>query len=297
MKDAKKEPPMTAQEEWWEFGKTAVIAVLLALVIRTFALEPFNIPSGSMRPTLEIGDYLFVNKPAYGYSRFSFPFGFAPIEGRVFTRGHVPQRGDVIVFRLPTNTSIDFIKRITGLPGDHMQMKKGRLYINGQMVPREETGHTKISENGQTSDVTEYIETLPGGVKHHIYEMSDDGPADNTQEYVVPDGHYFGMGDNRDNSEDSRFLNVVGYIPLENIVGRAWLIFFSHDDSGNIGQPWTWPHAIRYGRLLRWIGPDRTATDRTATDRTATDRAAADRNAADSTATGHTSASGNGGQR
>ena len=255
-------PPMTAREEWTEFFKTAVIAVALALVIRTLALEPFNIPSGSMRPTLEIGDYLFVDKPAYGYSHFSFPFGFAPIEGRVFTRGHLPERGDVVVFREPSNTSVDFIKRIVGLPGDHIQMKKGRLYINGQMLPRQEIGHAQIRESrgAPVQDVTEYIETLPGGVKHHIYEISDDGPLDNTQEYVVPPEHYFGMGDNRDDSADSRVLEEVGYIPLENIVGRAWLIFFSHDDTVDIGRPWTWPRAVRYGRLLRFIGPDRTVT-------------------------------------
>lgn len=249
-------PPLTAQEEWGEFFKTALWAVLLALVIRTFLYEPFNIPSGSMMPTLEIGDYLFVYKPSYGYSRYSFPFGLAPIEGRVMSE--LPRRGDVIVFKLPTNPSIDYIKRIVGLPGDRIQVIDGRLYINGDLVPREPVGLRKISERGMAPTMMTYIETLPGGVMHEIYEESDDRPLDNTPEYLVPDGHYFCMGDNRDNSQDSRVQTLVGFVPLENIVGRADFIFFSFDGSrASMGKPWSWFSAIRYSRLFSRIGPVR----------------------------------------
>ena len=143
--------PLSAKEEWSEFFKTAMIAIVLALLIRTFLLEPFNIPSGSMKPTLEVGDYLFVSKPAYGFSRHSFPMSFAPIEGRVLTRDKAPLRGDVIVFKLPTNPTIDYIKRVVGLPGDVVQTIDGRLYINGTMVDREAVGLREIEENGVRS--------------------------------------------------------------------------------------------------------------------------------------------------
>lgn len=259
--DKAAEPPMTAREEWTEFMKTALIAVVLALLIRTFLYEPFNIPSGSMLPTLEIGDYLFVYKPSYGYSRYSFPFGLAPIEGRILAGDKLPQRGDIIVFRLPTNPSIDFIKRIVGLPGDTIQMVDGRLYINRKVVERRELGLEQVTESGRSETLMKYVETLPNGVKHYIYEQSDNGPLDNTEEYVVPPGHYFAMGDNRDNSEDSRVTNLVGYIPLENIVGRASFIFFSTNGTANMGQIWRWPWAIRYGRIFRSVEPAHSEAD------------------------------------
>lgn len=253
--------PLNAQEEWGEFFKTAIWAVLLALVIRTFLYEPFNIPSGSMLPTLEIGDYLFVYKPSYGYSRYSFPFGLAPIEGRVMAKP--PERGDIIVFKLPTNTGIDYIKRIVGLPGDRVQVIDGRLYINGDLVPREPVGLRKISERGMSATMMTYIETLPGGVMHEIYEESDDRPLDNTPEYLVPDGHYFCMGDNRDNSQDSRVQTLVGFVPLENIVGRADFIFFSFDSNlAHMGKPWSWFSAIRYDRIFSRLGPVGTSESR-----------------------------------
>jgi signal peptidase I len=253
-------PPLSAREEWMEFIKTAFIAILLALLIRTFLYEPFNIPSGSMEPTLEIGDYLFVYKPAYGFSRYSFPFGMAPISGRIWTGEREPKRGDVIVFKLPTDPRIDYIKRIIGLPGDVVQVVAGRLYINRREVPRETLGLKEVDENGRRVAMTEYIETLPGGVMHRIYEESDDRPLDNTDEYVVPEGHYFAMGDNRDNSQDSRVQNLVGYIPLENIVGRASFIFFSTNGSANMAQIWKWPGTIRYGRLFDRIEYTKPAT-------------------------------------
>ena len=249
------EPPMSAREEWAEFFRTAVIAVFLALVIRTFMLEPFNIPSGSMKPTLLVGDYLFVSKPAYGFSRHSFPFGLAPIEGRVWGGDREPERGDVIVFKLPTNTSIDYIKRIVALPGESVQVIDGELYINRRKVPRDPVGLAEIKEGHRTVTVMEYVQTLPGGIMHSIYEEDDDGPLDNTEEYVVPPGHYFAMGDNRDNSQDSRVTSLVGFIPLENIVGRASFIFFSTNGHASIAEVWKWPWSIRYNRIFQSIGP------------------------------------------
>ena len=208
-----------------------------------------------MKPTLEVGDYLFVYKPAYGYSRFSFPFGFAPIEGRVMTEGRTPERGDVVVFKLPSNTSVDYIKRIVGLPGDKIQVTQGRLYINDKIVPRETVGLKEIEEGADTVTVMEYIETLPNGVTHRIYEESDDRPLDNTREFIVPEGHYFFMGDNRDNSQDSRVTSMVGFVPLENFVGRASFIFFSTNGYASFIEVWKWPWSIRYDRLFDKIGP------------------------------------------
>lgn len=250
-------PPLNAREEWADFLKTAFIAVLLALLIRTFLFEPFNIPSSSMKPTLEIGDYLFVYKPAYGYSRHSFPFSLAPIAGRMMDEGRAPQRGDVVVFKLPSNTRIDYIKRIIGTPGDTIQVIDGEVYLNRKKLPREPVGLKKINEGSSTRVVHEYIQTLPEGAMFSIYEEADNKPLDNTEEFVVPPGHYFMMGDNRDNSQDSRVMNMVGYVPVENFVGRASFIFFSTNGKANIGEVWKWPVTIRYNRLFERIGPVR----------------------------------------
>lgn len=251
----KKSPPLTAVQEMGEFTKTALIAIFLALIIRTFLYEPFNIPSGSMLPTLEIGDYLFVYKPEYGYSRHSFPFSLAPIEGRVWE--DPPARGDVVVFKLPTNTSIDYIKRLVGLPGERIQVKAGRLYINGEMIPREFVAkHNAVDKMGGGAEMTEYIETLPGGITHRIYEETDDRPLDDTDEFIVPEGHYFFMGDNRDNSQDSRVSSMVGFVPFENLVGRADFVFFSTNGYAGLLEVWKWPWTIRYDRFFEGIGPD-----------------------------------------
>lgn len=245
------------KEEMSEFAKTAIIAVLLALIIRTFLYEPFNIPSGSMLPTLLVGDYLFVSKPAYGYSRHSIPFGVANFEGRVMA--DMPKRGDVAVFKLPTNPSVDYIKRIVGMPGETIQMRGGRLYINGERVEREVVGYVESEDNRDylRRATTEYIETLPGGAMHRIYEESDNGDLDNTKLFRIPEGHYFMMGDNRDNSQDSRVTNLVGFVPYENLVGRADILFFSVSSEAKLFNPLTWPKTIRFGRIFDTIGPVR----------------------------------------
>lgn len=249
--------PLIDKEEISEFAKTAIFAVLLALVIRTFLYEPFNIPSGSMLPTLLVGDYLFVSKPAYGYSKYSFPFGLGGFDGRMMDEE--PKRGDVIVFKLPSNPSVDYIKRLIGMPGDTIQVIRGRLYINGELVEREPVGLVESDENAGLSNrrLMEYIETLPGGVMHRIYEESDVEELDNTERFTVPEGHYFMMGDNRDNSQDSRVQSLVGFVPYENLVGRADILFFSVEESAQLFNPTTWPNTIRFGRILNKIGPVR----------------------------------------
>lgn len=244
-------------ESWSELAKTAMIAFLLAVLIRSFLYEPFNIPSGSMLPTLQIGDYLFVSKRDYGYSRYSFPFGIMPIQERIWA-GTTPARGDVIVFKLPSDPRIDYIKRIIGLPGDTVQTINGRLYLNGTLVPRTADGYDRV-ENGYGQEITvmRYIETLPGGVAHNIYEVGDAEDLDNAGPFTVPAGHYFAMGDNRDNSRDSRVTDLVGFIPLRNIVGRADVIFFSTNGYARLYEPWKWPWSIRYDRLFDPIGPQK----------------------------------------
>lgn len=231
--------------------KTIVYAILIALAIRTVAFEPFNIPSGSMIPTLLVGDYLFVSKYSYGYSRFSLPLSPPLFQGRIF--GSVPRRGDVAVFRLPRDTSTDYIKRIMGLPGDTIQMKEGRLYINGEELPRKPDGTYLAEGEGPPIEEKEYVETLPGGRQHPILKMDDNQPLDNTEEFHVPPGYVFAMGDNRDNSLDSRVPNAVGYVPLENLVGRAEFIFFSMDASYPWWEFWQWPMEVRWSRLFSGI--------------------------------------------
>ena len=232
--------------------RTIVIAGAIAFTFRSFAFEPFNIPSGSMLPTLLVGDFLFVSKYSYGYSKFSFPGSLDLFSGRI--GGSEPKQGDVAVFRWPKNTSIDYIKRVIGLPGDTIRMMAGRLYINGKMVEREHVGtYEDTDERGVVTRLHMYIETLPNGVKHHILERSDQDPFDNTNDFVVPPGHFFAMGDNRDNSQDSRAFSSVGYVPMENLVGRAEILFFSIDDRK--GLLYGVPNGIRWDRLLNTVSP------------------------------------------
>jgi len=236
---------------WLESVKTIVYAGLIAIGIRTIAFEPFNIPSGSMIPTLLVGDYLFVSKYSYGYSRYSMPLGPNLFSGRIF--GSLPERGDVAVFKLPRDPSQDYIKRIIGLPGDRIQVRGGVLHINGQPVKRDLVGPTDLDRCYGREGPRLYRETLPEGRVHGILECSDSNGADNTPEYRVPAGHVFAMGDNRDNSQDSRFLDAVGFIPIENLVGRAEFIFFSVDGSAAWWEVWAWPMAVRWTRLFSAI--------------------------------------------
>ncbi|HJS30841.1 MAG TPA: signal peptidase I [Alphaproteobacteria bacterium] len=229
-----------------EFVKTGAIAVAVALVIRTLAYEPFNIPSGSMVPTLLVGDYLFVSKYSYGYSRHSFPYSLGPFSGRILAGE--PQRGDVAVFKLPRDGRTDYIKRIIGLPGDRIQVRGGLLHINGQPMRRERIEDYIEIESGAVTRVRQFLETLPGSRAHRIIEYSDTGPADNTDIFAVPPGHFFAMGDNRDNSLDSRA--DVGFVPAENLVGRAEIIFFSTDGSARWFEFWKWPTSIRFERIF-----------------------------------------------
>lgn len=239
---------------WLESLKTVIYAGLIAVGIRTVAFEPFNIPSGSMIPTLLVGDYLFVSKYAYGYSKHSLPFSPDIFSGRIF--GSVPARGDVAVFKFPRDNSTDYIKRIIGLPGDRVQVRQGRLYVNGQEVPRESLGLYTVEGDGPRITVRLYRESLPPSPgapakQHQILEASDDQRYDNTPEFLVPPAHVFAMGDNRDNSLDSRDMSIgVGFVPLENLVGRAEMIFFSVDGSAAWWEVWGWPFAIRWNRLL-----------------------------------------------
>lgn len=236
--------------------KTVVYAVLIALVIRSFAYEPFNIPSRSMLPTLEVGDYLFVSKFSYGFSAMSSFYGAQLFDGRILAGE--PQRGDVAVFKLPRDPRQDYIKRVIGLPGDTVQMQGGRLYINGALIQREEVG-------GYTDDegrvMKKYVETLPleGGktLRHNIVEIGDNEEHDDTQLFTVPPGHYFMMGDNRDNSLDSRVSPTdpispgVGFVPYANFVGRAEFIFFSLDSGTAFYEIWRWPWSLRADRIFR----------------------------------------------
>jgi len=233
-----------------ELVKTIIYAVLIALGVRTFAYEPFNIPSGSMIPTLLVGDYLFVSKFSYGYSRYSMPLSLPVIPGRVLFSE--PERGDVAVFKLPTDNKTDYIKRLVGLPGDRIQVIDGLLHINGQAVTRQRVpDYVAQGPLGHVRRITRYVETLPNGRRHDILEETTDlGPNDNTRVYVVPEGHYFAMGDNRDNSRDSRD-HAVGFVPRENLVGRAEFIFFSID--GEIWKLWQWFQSLRASRIFESI--------------------------------------------
>ena len=253
--DFNKKKPAAAEEGGVGETITVIVqALLIALVVRTLLFQPFNIPSGSMIPTLEIGDYLFVSKYSYGYSNHSIPFSPGLFKGRIF--GSEPKRGDVAVFKLPSDGTTDYIKRVVGLPGDKIQMIDGRLYVNGQVVKREPIAKARTEDPyGREADVSTYKESLPGGVNHTIIEIQNDsGFNDNTAVFEVPAGHYFMMGDNRDNSTDSRVpkdQGGVGFVPFENLVGRAEVVFFSVKKDESAWQFWRWPWTVRLNRMFQ----------------------------------------------
>lgn len=229
--------------------KTIVYALAIALVIRTLFFQPFNIPSGSMIPTLLIGDYLFVSKYSYGYSRHSLPFSPGLFDGRIL--GRAPERGDIVVFKLPTDNRTDYIKRVIGLPGDEIQMRNSVLHINGEPVPRERIeDFIERDAFGNVRRFPQYQETLPNGVSYPTLDLVENGVGDNTGTYRVPEGHYFMMGDNRDNSSDSRVPSSVGYVPEENLVGKAQVIFFSTDGTARLWAFWNWFSATRWDRIF-----------------------------------------------
>lgn len=223
-------------------------AFMVAMIIRSFLIQPFIIPTGSMIPTILIGDFIFANKFAYGYTKHSFPLSMVPIPDRIFKKD--PVYGDVILFNNPKDEGKDYVKRCVGLPGDRVQVKGGILHINGKALSLELVREfPEADQNGRVHIVKEYIETLPNGVKHPIHKFGFNvSRFDNTEEFVVPEDHFFGMGDNRDNSLDSRSSEKVGFIPGKNLIGKGLLRWMSVEDA-RWWAFWEWPWTIRFKRI------------------------------------------------
>jgi signal peptidase I len=250
---AEKPEKSGAANEIVEIIKTVVYALLIALFLRVIFFQPFTIPSASMEPNLYEGDYIIVSKYSYGYSKHSVPFSPPLFEGRIFEK--TPHRGDVVVFKLPSDGHTDYVKRLIGLPGDRIQMQKGLLYVNGQLVPREPMSPIKTDVGGYEREVARFRETL-AGKSFVTQDFSTTETFDDTEVYVVPEGHYFMMGDNRDNSSDSRVdpaLAGVGYVPAENLVGKAEIILLSWEPEASIFKPWTWVLDARPSRFFKLL--------------------------------------------
>lgn len=241
---------MGAMDAFWDNVRTILYALALAMLIRFTIAQPFRIPSGSMQPTLEVGDYIVVTKWSYGYGRYSF----APLErlfpsGRLFS--HAPERGEIAVFRPAPEPDRDFVKRVIGMPGDRIQVTDSRLYINGEEVPRESLGLTEFERpDGLIESIPAFRETLPNGISYVTFDRTPQGMLDNTREFVVPPDSFFMMGDDRDNSEDSRTL-AVGFVPLDNFVGPSQFVIASFDGSTSIFKPWTLFTGFRGERFLK----------------------------------------------
>lgn len=247
--------PRHRRVDWHQQAKSLLLALGFVLIVRTVVAEPYHVPSASMMPTLLTGDQLIASKYPYGYSKYSSPIGLVPeFSGRML--GVRPERGDVVVFRLPREPSITYVKRLIGLPGDRIQTRGGRLYINDAIVPRRTVGTQSGDAGGRGGIATRYVETLPGGREHEIIEMSDTDRLDDTPLFIVPPDHYFMMGDNRDNSVDSRVAAAdggVGFVPDENLVARADLVLFSHDPKVSWFNFAEWPQVLRFARFMSHI--------------------------------------------
>ena len=230
--------------------KSIFIAIFIALLIRSFIFEPFNIPSGSMKPNLLVGDFIFVSKYSYGFSKHSLPFSIPLIPGKIFS--NTPERGDVVVFKNPENNRTDYIKRVIGLPGDKIEIKNGIIFINGSEILRKKLSDFIDTDNNTSNKRVRMYNEYFFNKEINILDITDNGIADNTQLFNVPENHFFVMGDNRDNSQDSRFISTVGFIPYENLVGKAQFIFFSLENARFL-QIWKWPNSIRYERIFQKI--------------------------------------------